>query len=176
MYAWNKLYTRAGIGDLLFNPALIFGEDVGFMFEMAKKNLPVALGNEAKCHYRRNQNSNALNETFHPAYLTRIILGEQWLAYAKEHGWTVFYKTLRSAQFRHVCCFLAKLAKSPNPDENSVRFLTGYIKQHFFRFVCASGVPLRDKLFGVTACVSFNLARKIALVYYKRKKERFPAA
>ena len=176
MYVWNKLYTRASIGNLLFNPALIFGEDLGFMFEMAKKNLPVALGNEAKYHYRRNQNSNSATNTFHPGYQNKIILGEQWLAYAKEHGWTVFYKTRRSAQFRHVCYFLALLAKSPSPDANSVRFLTGNIKQHFFRFVCAPGVPLRDKLFGVTACVSFNLARKIALVYYKRKKERFPAA
>lgn len=170
MAPWNKLYKRELIGDVRFDPTASTGEDELFNFELAKKNALVALGNQSKYHYRCHQNPNSVTVNFRPSHLNQIILVDKTLAYSKEHNWRVHYKTRRSAQFKHAVLFLTQLARSSEPDDASIDFLTGYIKKHFFKFLFDPYLFLRMKLFGLVCCINFNLARKIAQIYYKNKK------
>ncbi len=170
MAPWNKLYKKELIGDIRFDLAAPPSEDEVFNFELAKKDAFVALGNQYKYHYRCNQNFGSVTKNFRPAYINRIILIDKCLAYAKEHNWMLHYKTRSSAQFKHVVLFLIKLTMSSSPDKASIDFLTGYIKKHFLRFLFDPYLLLRMKLFGLVCCINFNLARKIAQIYYKNKK------
>ena len=169
MYVWNKLYKRELIEDMRFDLRVSCSQDELFNFELAKKNAFVALGDQAKYHYRCRQNPHSVSVNFRPSKINTIILSDQNLAYAKEHHWDTYCKTRSSAQFNHTVCFLIQLARFPEPDPASVTFLTGYIKQHFFHFVSDPRLLLRAKLFGLICCVHFNSARKVAKTYYRMK-------
>lgn len=167
MFPWNKLYKRMLIGELRFDLSVSFGEDELFNFELAKKNALVALGNQAKYHYRCKQNSYSASINFRPQHINKIILADQCLAYAKEHNWEAYYKTRSSAQFRHAIIFLSCLACSAKPDQPSVKFLTGYLKKHFGSFLSDPDLLWKMKLFGLICCVHFNLVRPFVRAYYK---------
>lgn len=172
MFSWNKLYKMDLIGDVRFETSTSFGEDELFIFELAKKKAFVALGNQAKYHYRCRQNPHSMSVNFRPSHINKIILEEKCLAYAKEHHWDIYYKTRSIAQLRHTTIFLARLAYSDNPDKSCVKFLISYIKKHFWLFIFSGSVSLRSKLFGLICCLNFNLARKISKAYYRRKAEK----
>lgn len=176
IFATNKLYGRNFISTLRFNTSTSYGEDGLFVFELAKSNAPVALGNQAKYHYRFNQNPNALTATFQPKHLNRIALMEQCLQYAKEHNMTTYYQQRSKVPFLNVTKWLGQIALSDSSAPASVAFLTGYIKKHFRQFLSMRCIHWKQKSFILVACANFNLARSILRFYHfkirKHKKDR----
>ena len=173
IFVWNKLYRKDFISTLRFNTTTSYGEDGLFVFELTKKNASVSVGNQAKYHYRFNQNPNALTNNFQPKHLNRIALIEQCLQYAKQHNISTYYQQRSSIPLLNVTKWLKQIACSPVEDPASVQFLTNYIKKHFRRFLSIRGISYRAKLFVLVACVNFNLARKILRFYcFKIKKQR----
>ncbi len=172
-YVWNKLYRRNFISDWRFNTDTSYWEDGFFNFELIKTNASVALGNQAKYHYRYNQNSNALTKNFQSNYLKKIVLMDECLKYAKQHKMTIFYKRAADAQLMNAIKWLYQIACSNVEDRASVKFLTTYVMEHFVRFLFVRIVSCRMKLFAIVACINFNVARSLLRVcHFKIKKHK----
>lgn len=172
VYATNRLYRRDFIGDLRYDTTTAYGEDILFNFELMKLNAPVALGSQAKYHYRCEPNNGASIRVFNPKYLRKIELMDECIKYAKEHNLTLFYKRASNAQVMHASRWLWQIACSNTEDPKSVKFLTDYARKHFIRLLSADVIGLSQKLFVICACVNFNLARKILLFCYSKKAKK----
>ncbi len=171
---WSKLYKRELLTDVRFKPALSFGEDEVFVFELAKKNFSVALGSEAKYHYCCSSNAGSLTHTFHSTHLNKIILVEQFLEYAKNHNLTTYYQTRSLEQLKHASMWLLHLLHADNPSPEDVAFLTQYIRPRFSSFLRAKPIPWYTKVFVSMACINFNLTRPfVRVAYYLKEKFRF---
>jgi len=170
---WNKLYKRALLSSVHFNPMLPFGEDEVFLFELAKKDFLVALGSEAKYHYCCNNSSSAIH-VFRSSYLKKITVMEECLTYAKKHNLTAFYQTESVKQLKHSSRFLLRLACATDPSPEDVAFLTQYIRPRFSSFLRAKPIPWYTKVFVLMACINFNLTRPfVRVAYYLKEKLRF---
>ena len=167
VYIWNKLYKRDLIGDLKFDTHVSCGEDGFFIFELAKRDVMVALGCAQKYHYRWQQNTNSLTYNFKSSHINKVILEEDCLAYAKQHNWTAYYQLRSVTQLRHCTEWLQQIARADISDPDSVKFLTKYIKQHFKLFLSTRTLSLQQKMFVLCCFVNFNLAAKIIKAYYK---------
>ena len=165
VYAWNKLYRKDFIASERFSTATSYGEDELFNFELMKTNGSVALGNQAKYHYRRNQNPMALTKNFQPEHINKIILTEKCIQYAKEHNLPTYYRRSSVMQLLLAAIWLQQIAFSSKQDMGSVKFLTGYIKKHLVRFLLTRSIHWRRKLFVLVACINFNCARKMLLFF-----------
>lgn len=171
---WNKLYKRELFASIRFNPSLSFGEDEVFVFELTKRDFPVALGCQAKYHYCCYPNSGSIIHSFRPSYLKKITVMEECLTYAKKHNLTAFYQTESVKQLKHSSRFLLRLACATDPSPEDVAFLTQYIRPRFSSFLRAKPIPWYTKVFVSMACINFNLTRPfVRVAYYLKEKFRF---
>ncbi len=83
---------------------------------------------------------------------------EKCLKYVRQHRLPVLKKWAGS-QVRHSAQFLGQIARSNVEDEDSVRFLTTYVKKHFVRFLFEKDISCKKKIWVMVACINFNWAR-----------------
>ena len=159
IFLWNKLYKSTLIQGISFRSDMTYGEDSFFVFEIAKQNGLLAIGQEIKYFYRNNPTSCSRN--FTKLHLKSFTAVDMMVSFAAQHNLHKLYLQTRTQNLRSASSWLALIALSETPDLQSVYYLTKYVRKHWTEFYLLCQTSLLSKCFVSLCCINFPLASKI---------------
>lgn len=158
IYLWNMLFTRNVISELKFDENISLAEDMKFCFEAFLKSEKIVCGDKEKYHYCVNS-QGLTRKTFNVKKLTYFEVLDFVADRIKNNN---LKKKIEIQKAYHAVGFLRQITDSDFKDEQTICYLIETIKGQLFSYLFAR-YKLSNKLFALTCCINFNLAKKIYL-------------
>lgn len=155
---WNKLIKKSLFIGLHFDESMGYGEDAQMVWLLLKRVKTICVSDIVLYHHIPNDYS--ISSSFSDVKYDAVRLWKQILTDVT-HENKSYINDARAAYGVALIVTIWEMAKADYYDKNMIKNLKKELRQNIKCIVFAKWIPLKFKIFGLAACLSYELLIKV---------------